>query len=92
MNIGAFDWNLKIWFIQASLLKGLDVIMMNKTSEIIDDTDKPLKTEEIKNKKVDINVLKARAQAIQDKEYRKNTFYLILFVIILGVVGIYFST
>jgi len=65
---------------------------MNKTSEIIDDTDKPLKTEEIKNKKVDINVLKARAQAIQDKEYRKNTFYLILFVIILGVVGIYFST
>ena len=66
--------------------------MINETSKIIDDADKPLKTDEIKNKKVDINVLKARAQAIQDKEYRKNTFYLILFVIVLGVVGIYFST
>ena len=54
--------------------------------------DKPLKAEEIQNKRVDINVLKARAKAIQDKENAKSTVVIVLFLISLGVLGVYFST
>ena len=39
----------------------------------------------------DINVLKARAKAIQDKENLKSLFLIIFFLSILGTVGIYFS-
>ena len=53
--------------------------------------DKPLKTEENQNRRVDINVLKARAKAIQDKENTKNTVIIILFIITLGAAGIFFS-
>jgi len=35
--------------------------------------EKPLKTENNLSKRVDINVLKARAKATQDKENTKNT-------------------
>ena len=45
---------------------------MNEDPKIINDTDKPLNQENIQPQKVDINVLKARAQAIQDKENIKN--------------------
>ena len=37
------------------------------TPKIIDEADKPLNSQEIENRKVDINVLKARAKAIEDK-------------------------
>ena len=47
---------------------------MNETPKSIDDSDKPLKFEENNNQKVDINVLKARAKAIQDKENLKSLF------------------
>ena len=50
-----------------------------------------LEQEEIQNRKVDINVLKARAKAIQDKENLKNLFVIIFFLLILGTAGIYFS-
>tara|TARA_Y100000816_G_C26091710_1_gene577033 strand:- start:316 stop:546 length:231 start_codon:yes stop_codon:yes gene_type:complete len=53
--------------------------------------DKPLEQEEIQNRKVDINVLKARAKAIQDKENLKSLFVIIIFLLILGTAGIYFS-
>ena len=53
---------------------------MNETPKSIDGSDKPLKFEEINNQKVDINVLKARAKAIQDKENLKSIF-LIIFLI-----------
>ena len=53
--------------------------------------DKPLKNEETKPQKVDINILKARARAIQDKENLKNLFVIIFFLLILGTAGIYFS-
>jgi len=65
---------------------------MSETPKIISDADKPLNSEIIENRRVDINVLKARAKAIQDKENFKNTITIIFFLLILGVVGIYFST
>ena len=62
---------------------------MHVTPKIIDESNKPLNPEEIK--KVDINVLKARAKAIEDKENLKNKIAIICFLIVLGVVGLYFS-
>ena len=53
--------------------------------------EKPLNSEEIRKKRVDINVLKARAKAIQDKENFKNTIIIISFLLIIGAIGIYFS-
>ena len=53
--------------------------------------DKPLKQEKIHNRKVDINVLKARAKAIQDKENFRNTIVIIFFLATLGAAGIFFS-
>ena len=53
--------------------------------------EKPFKSNKQENKRVDINVLKARAKAIQDKENTKNTIIVILFLISLGATGIFFS-
>ena len=64
---------------------------MNVTPKIIDESDKPLNTPEIENKKVDINVLKARAKAIKDKESLKNKITILCFLLIIGIVGLYFS-
>ena len=72
--------------------KGLETeVTFNETLDFSNNVDKPLKSEQIQTKKVDINVLKARAQEIQDKENRKNIFIFILFLLILGAVGIYLS-
>ena len=65
---------------------------MSETPNIINDADRPLNSENIKTKRVDINVLKARAKAIQDKEYIKNTIVIILFLIIIVSSGIYLSS
>jgi hypothetical protein len=51
---------------------------MNEDPKIINDTDKPLNQENIQPQKVDINVLKARAQAIQDKENIKNSILILV--------------
>ena len=64
---------------------------MSGTPNIIGDADRPLNSENIQTKRVDINVLKARAKAIQDKENLKNTIVIIFFLIVLGITGIYFS-
>ncbi len=64
---------------------------MSETPNIINDADRPLDSENIKTKRVDINVLKARAKAIQDKENLKNSIVIIFFLIALGTTGIYFS-
>lgn len=57
----------------------------------INQTDKPLEQDNNKIQKVDINVLKAKAKATQDKENFKNTTAIILILTLLGVAGIYFS-
>lgn len=52
---------------------------------------KPLESNLDIGKKVDINVLKARAQLVQDKENKKNIFIFIFFLTLLGAVGVYLS-
>ncbi len=64
---------------------------MSETPNIINDADRPLNSENIKTKRVDINVLKARAKEIQDKGNFKNSIIIIFFLIALGTTGIYFS-
>ena len=64
---------------------------MNEDPKIINDTDKPLNQENIQPQKVDINVLKARAQAIQDKENIKNSILILVIVTILAAAGIFLS-
>jgi hypothetical protein len=65
---------------------------MNEDPKIINDTDKPLNQENIQPQKVDINVLKARAKELQDKENFRNTIFVVLALIILASAGVYFST
>tara|TARA_B100001057_G_scaffold52276_1_gene46434 strand:- start:9009 stop:9233 length:225 start_codon:yes stop_codon:yes gene_type:complete len=73
-------------------MKGLDVDkVMDETPKIINDADKPLKSDQYLNKRVDINVLKARAKAVQDKENTKNAIIVVFFLIALGATGVYFS-
>ena len=63
----------------------------DENPKIISQTDKPIEQDNNKTQKVDINVLKARAKAIQDKENFKNTTVIILILTVLGAVGIFFS-
>ena len=67
-------------------------ITLDKTPHFSVTEEKPLKTSNKQSKKVDINVLKARAQEIENKESRKNISIFIFFLIMLGVFGIYLST
>ena len=53
--------------------------------------EKPLKDENIINKRVDINVLKSKLQENESKEFKKNVFVLSSLVLALGVLGIYLS-
>ncbi len=72
--------------------KGFEAeVDLGETPNSRDIADKPLKTDEFPKKRVDINVLKARAKAIQDKENTKNAFIVISFLAILGATGIFFS-
>ena len=72
--------------------KGFEAEMsLNQTPSIKELADKPLKSEEKLNKKVDINILKARAQKVQDKENKKNISIFVFFLFLLGATGIYLS-
>ena len=64
---------------------------INENPKIINDTDKPLTQETIQPIKVDLNVLKARAQAIQDKENIKNSILIVVILTMLAAAGIFFS-
>ena len=71
--------------------KGFEAdLSFDKTLEAKGNADKPLKYRKNQNK-VDINVLKARAQQLQDKENKKNVITFIFFLVLLGSVGIYLS-
>ena len=63
----------------------------DENPKIISQTDKPIEQDNSKIQKVDINVLKARAKVIQDKESFKNTTVIILILAALGAAGIFFS-
>jgi hypothetical protein len=72
--------------------KGFDAeITLDETPNDTMTEEKPLKYDNLKSKKVDINVLKARAKLIQDKENRKNIFIFSFFLVLLGIIGIYFT-
>ena len=50
--------------------------------------EKPFKSENNRPKKVDINVLKARVQELQNKENKKNILIFSIFLVALAVIGI----
>ena len=54
-------------------------------------TEKPLKTQKISPKRVDINVLKSKLQETESKELKKNLYLLSFLILGLGVLGIYLS-
>ena len=64
---------------------------MNGDPKNINDTDKPLNQENIQPQKVDINILKARAKEIQDKENIKNSIIILVILTILAAAGIFLS-
>ena len=53
--------------------------------------EKPLKNPLIKTGRVDINELKAKLQATESKEFKKNISILSMLVLALGIIGIYLS-
>ena len=65
-------------------------INLSKNSNFRDIGEKPL-TKDNRPLKVDINVLKARAQKLQEKEYKKNIIIFFTFLIASAAAGIYFS-
>ena len=54
-------------------------------------TEKPLKTNEPKPKRVDINVLKSKLKRSESKQLKKNLSFLALLILGLGILGIYLS-
>ena len=64
----------------------------NTTPNNISVAEKPLisKNNPVK-KKVDINILKSKLQEHEQKEFKKNMFVLVSFLILLGSLGIYLS-
>ena len=53
--------------------------------------EKPLKHNQIKPNRVDINILKSKLQETENKEFKKNLVILSVLVLGLGVFGIYLS-
>ena len=62
-----------------------------ETPNDISNTEKPLKTNTNRPKRVDINVLKSKLQETESKEFKKNLYILSTLVLGLGVLGIYLS-
>ncbi len=72
--------------------KGFEAtVSLEETPNFIDTAEKPLKPEKRRIKKVDINVLKARAQKIEDKENKRNILIFFIFLVLLATAGIYLS-
>ena len=74
--------------------KGFDAeITLGETPNFQVAEEKPLKKTNLdRPKKVDINVLKARVQEIQNKENKKNIAIFIFFLVVLGALGIFLSS
>ena len=54
-------------------------------------SEKPLKTQQVKPNRVDINVLKSKLQESESKEFKKNLYILSSLILGLGILGIYLS-
>ncbi len=62
-----------------------------ETPNDISIAEKPLKTDKITHKRVDINVLKSKLQETENKEFKRNVYVLSFLVFGLGILGIYLS-
>ena len=62
-----------------------------ETPNDINVTEKPLNPNKISSGRVDINVLKSKLEAQQEKEFRKNIFIFSFCVLLLGSIGIFLS-
>ena len=76
--------------------KGFEIeTLTNQTPDTENNFNKPLKSDDEENimikRRVDINVLKSRIQQEQNKEKKQNLTIFILFLTILGSLGIYLS-
>ena len=72
--------------------KGFEAeINLEETPNYIVSVEKPLNLEKNEGKKVDINILKARAQDIEKKEGRKNIAILVFLLLLIASIGIYLS-
>ena len=72
--------------------KGFETeITLNETPNFKATDERPLKSENFRIKKVDINVLKARAQKIKDKQYKNSVIIFTFFLTILIVAGVYLT-
>ena len=63
----------------------------NETVFVEDNFKKPFKSKD-NQRKVDINILKARAQEIQNKENRKNISIFIFSLLVLVALAVYLSS
>ena len=72
--------------------KGFAEIQTNiETPSDVTIAEKPLKTEQTRVKRVDINVLKSKLQETESKEFKKNLIILSTLIIGLGILGVYLS-
>ena len=73
--------------------KGLEASdSMKETLENVESsTEKPLKSINERQKRVDINILKSKLQEDQSREFKKNMVIFVSFLIIVGSIGIYLS-
>ncbi len=72
--------------------KGFAEIQTNiETPNGVNVTEKPLKTDRNRIKRVDINILKSKLQETESKEFKKNLIILSSLIIGLGILGIYLS-
>ena len=62
-----------------------------ETPSDINISEKPLNSEKIRSRRVDINILKSKLQETEAKEFRKNLFIFLSFIVGLGSIGIYLS-
>ena len=81
-----------MWLVLCMTIKGFADNNSNiETPNDIGLTEKPLKSEQINSKRVDINVLKSKLEAKESKEFKKNVYILSSLILGLGVLGIYLS-
>ena len=72
--------------------KGFEDNKLNiETPNGVEVTEKPLKNNQNRTQRVDINVLKSKLQETESKEFKKNISILTILVFALIILGIYLS-
>ncbi len=80
------------WFKSDMSNKGFAEIQTDiETPNGVNVTEKPLKTDKNRIKRVDINILKSKFQETESKELKKNLIILSSLILGLGILGIYLS-